>query len=362
MLPKFLKAEKPKKAFNQGKEGEIQVDIDPKYVEDYKRRCSELQGCMLEDFDLLSTLGTGSFGRVKLVRHKATQQIYALKILSKSVVLRTKQAGHIISEKEILQSLMHPFIVNVYATFQDDVSLYFVLEYVIGGEFFTHLRKANRFDNDTARHFCASVVLVFEHLHSQNIIYRDLKPENLLLDRTGQLKICDFGFAKHLNPTSWTWTLCGTPEYLAPEIILNKGHNRNVDWWALGVLLYEMLVGYPPFYADDRMVLYQNILGGHIDFPRHVSKHARDLISKLLHTDLDRRLGNLKNGMLDIRNHPWFRGFDWNALMRKELPSPVRIEVSADDDVSQFDDYPEDDDPELFARITESEQQAFADF
>jgi serine/threonine protein kinase len=355
MLPKFLKAEK-------GEEDAVKVEVDSKYVQEHQRRCSELQGCKAEDFDMLSTLGTGSFGRVKLVRHKATQQVYALKILSKSLVLRTKQAEHIIAEKEILNSLMHPFIVNVYATFQDDVSLYFVLEYVIGGEFFTHLRKANRFSNDAARHFCASVVLVFEHLHSQNIIYRDLKPENLLLDRTGQLKICDFGFAKQVDPASWTWTLCGTPEYLAPEIILNKGHGKAVDWWALGILLYEMLVGYPPFYSDDRMVLYQNILGGRIDFPRHVSKHARDLISKLLQADLSRRLGNLRNGARDVRNHPFFRGFDWGALMRKETLSPVQISVSADDDVCQFDEYPEDDDPELFVRINATDQKVFAGF
>jgi len=340
----------------------VRVEIDPKYLEEHKQRVQELKGCTADDFELMSTLGTGSFGRVKLVRHKATRQVYALKILSKSLVLRTKQAEHIIAEKNILSSLMHPFIVNMYATFQDDVSLFFVLEYVIGGEFFTHLRKANRFPNDTARHFAASVVLAFEHLHSQNIIYRDLKPENLLLDKTGQLKICDFGFAKEIDPASWTWTLCGTPEYLAPEIILNKGHGKAVDWWALGILLYEMLVGYPPFYSDDRMVLYQNILAGRIEFPRHVNKHARDLISKLLQADLSRRLGNLRNGAKDIRRHPFFRGFDWNALMRKQMPSPISIDVAADDDVSQFDEYPEDEDPELFARINNADQKVFTDF
>jgi len=355
MLPKFLKGDK-------GDDDEIKIEMDPAHLADHSKRVEQLKGCSLKDFDVLTTLGTGSFGRVKLVRHKASKSVYALKTLSKSLVLRTKQSDHILAEKEILTNLSHPFIVNLYGTFQDDTSLYFVLEYVIGGEFFSHLRRANRFPNDTARFYAASVVLAFEHLHSSHIIYRDLKPENLLLDKNGHLKICDFGFAKHIDPATWTWTLCGTPEYLAPEIILNKGHGKAVDWWALGILLYEMLVGMPPFYSDDRILLYQNILAGHIDFPRHVNKHARDLISKLLQADLSRRLGNLRHEARDIRRHPYFRGFDWNALIKRQMPAPIPISVGADDDTSLFDEYPEEDDPELFARINPQDQKVFASF
>lgn len=148
-----------------------------------------MKGSRVPDFELMNTLGTGSFGRVKLVRHKGTKKVFALKCLSKSLVIRTKQAEHILAEKEILASIMHPFIVNLYATFQDETSLYFALEFVIGGEFFTHLRKANRFPEHTARFFAASVVAAFEHLHGRDIIYRDLKPENLLLDKNGYLKV-----------------------------------------------------------------------------------------------------------------------------------------------------------------------------
>ena len=226
--------------------------------------------------------GTGSFGRVRLVKHIKTGRFYALKMLSKALVLRTKQLDHILCEKHVLDELSFPFIVNMYTTFQDENYLYMVLEYSIGGEFFTHLRKAQRFANDTARFYAAGVVLTFEYLHNRNVIYRDLKPENLLLDATGHLKICDFGFSKKVDPGSNTWTLCGTPEYLAPEIILNKGHGKAVDWWALGILIFEMLAGYPPFYSDDRMQLYQTILSGKIEFPRHFKKEARDLISRLL--------------------------------------------------------------------------------
>jgi serine/threonine protein kinase len=151
---------------------------------------------------VLTAAGTGSFGLVRLVRHKKSGEHYALKMLSKKMILRTKQVDHIIAEKNILKAVMFPFIVNLYATFQDSEFLYLVLEYVIGGEFFSHLRKAVKFPNDTARFYAAAVVLAFEHLHKQNVIYRDLKPENLLLDRAGFLKICDFGFAKKVDPAS----------------------------------------------------------------------------------------------------------------------------------------------------------------
>ena len=166
-----------------------------------------------------------------------------------------KQVDHVKTEKKILEELNHPFIVNLFGAFQDDKNLYLLLEYVIGGEFFSHLRKAGRFPNDTAKFYAAQITLVFEHLHSMMILYRDLKPENLLLDSDGNCKVTDFGFAKKVEYR--TWTLCGTPEYLAPEIILSKGHGKAVDWWALGILMYEMLAGYPPFYDEDPLGIYQ---------------------------------------------------------------------------------------------------------
>lgn len=340
----------------------LKIVVDPAWVQQHEQTCAAVSSARIADYNVMNTLGTGSFGRVKLVRHKGSSKIFALKCLSKSLVIRTKQAEHILAEKEILSSIVHPFIVNVYSTFQDKTTLYFVLEYVIGGEFFTHLRKANRFPEHTARFFAASVVAAFEHLHSRDIIYRDLKPENLLLDREGYLKICDFGFARHIEPASKAWTLCGTPEYLAPEIILNRGHGKAVDWWAMGILLYEMLVGYPPFYSDDRMALYQHILQGKIEYPRHVSKQARDLISKLLQADLSRRLGNLRHGGRDVRKHPWFRGFDFNALVRRQLPPPIAISVEGDDDTSLFDEYPEEDDPDMNAQISEADNKVFENF
>ena len=194
----------------------------------------------LKDLELRATLGTGSFGRVRLVRHIVDTGFYALKILKKSEVVYLKQVDHVKTEKKILEEITHPFIVNLIGAFQDPYNLYLLLEYIIGGEFFSHLRKAGRFPNDTARYYAAQISLVFEHLHSLQILYRDLKPENLLLDKDGNCKVTDFGFAKKVEYR--TWTLCGTPEYLAPETIRNKGHGKGVDWWSLGILIYEMLV------------------------------------------------------------------------------------------------------------------------
>jgi protein kinase A len=214
-----------------------------------------------------------------------------------------------------------------------------VLEYVVGGEFFTHLRNAQRLDNSNARFYAAQVTLIFEYLHSQDFIYRDLKPENLLLDKTGYMKITDFGFAKRV--AFKTYTLCGTPEYIAPEVLLNKGHGKGVDWWTLGILTYEMLVGQPPFVDDDPMGIYQQILAGKVNFPRFIDRNAKSLIKKLLVADLTKRFGCLKAGAADVKNHKWYTGMDWAALVDKELVAPVIPSVSDDTDTSNFDAYPD---------------------
>lgn len=244
-----------------------------------------------------------------------------------------------ISEKTILSALNHPFIVTMAGTFQDPRYLYMVLEYVVGGEFFTHLRNAQRLDNSNARFYAAQVTLIFEYLHSQDFIYRDLKPENLLLDKTGYMKITDFGFAKRV--AFKTYTLCGTPEYIAPEVLLNKGHGKGVDWWTLGILTYEMLVGQPPFVDDDPMGIYQQILAGKVNFPRFIDRNAKSLIKKLLVADLTKRFGCLKAGAADIKNHKWYTGMDWAALFDRELVAPVIPSVSDETDTSNFDAYPD---------------------
>merc|ERR1711998_65017 len=299
-------------------------------------------GC--HEFEIMDTLGTGTFGRVRLVKYKKDSKWMAMKILKKSEIIRLKQVEHIKAEKSILGSINHLFIVNMFGAFQDERCLYMCMEYVIGGELFSHLRRAGRFTNEVTRFYAGEIVLAFDYLHKQDIVYRDLKPENLLLDQDGHVKITDFGFAKHVEDR--TWTLCGTPEYLAPEIIQSKGHGKAVDWWALGILVYEMLAGYPPFYDENPFGIYQKILANKPEYPRHFDVHAKDLVRKLLSQDRSKRIGNLKNGAEDIKKHKWFRGFDFTALLQKQLPSPIVPEVRSAGDTRNFDKYPDSvDDP-----------------
>lgn len=297
----------------------------------------------LSDFELLKTLGTGSFGRVHLVRLKATGKYYAMKVMRKAEIVRLKQCEHTVNEKHILEKLDFPFLVGMLGTFQDSSNIYIVLEYVQGGELFSYLRRSGRFANHVARFYAAEVVLAFEDLHSKDIIYRDLKPENLLIDAEGHIKITDFGFAKVVPDQ--TWTLCGTPDYLAPEIIQSKGYGKAVDWWSLGILIYEMIAGHPPFFADDPFKLYEKILICKLKFPPHFDPVAKDLVKRLLTTDLTKRFGNLKAGPEDIKTHKWFQGLDWEKLKCLEIPAPYIPKVTSPGDTCNFDTYDEDHPP-----------------
>ncbi|SCV67196.1 BQ2448_5842 [Microbotryum intermedium] len=315
-------------------------------VEATPSRKGEEIGLDLGDFDMLDTLGTGTFGRVILAqlrpapcRPAQTQPHYfAMKVLEKVTVVRLRQIEHLNSERATLAQVSHPFIVNLFCTFQDEQNLYLLLEYVQGGELFSHLRRAGRFSADVARFYAANLILALEYLHKKDIIYRDLKPENLLIDSTGYLKITDFGFAKHVRDR--TYTLCGTPEYLAPEIIMATGHGQAADWWALGVLIFELLTGYPPFFADNPLETYERILQNKFSFPAHIDRNARDLIKHLLTPDLSKRLGNLVDGASDVKRHPWFEGVDWDAVETKQIRAPIIPHASGPSDTSNFERYP----------------------
>lgn len=302
-----------------------------------------LECSSIADFDIGVTLGTGSFGRVRFGTHTGTKQHFAIKTLRKRDVIKSHQVEHIKSEKKILQSLsndQHPFIVNLAAAFQDPCYIYMIIEVVIGGEFFSHLRNAVKFDSRTAKFYAAQVVLIFEHLHSMDIIYRDLKPENLLIDMEGYLKITDFGFAK-IVPFK-TYTLCGTPEYIAPEVLLQKGHGKGVDWWTLGILMYEMLVGDPPFLDADPIQIYQQVLQCKVRYTRSYDNDAKSLTKKLLTPDLSKRYGCLKHGASDIKTSNWFDDLNWEALLKRKLDAPIKPAVKSNTDTSNFEQYPED--------------------
>ncbi|MCJ1333564.1 camp-dependent protein kinase catalytic subunit [Thelotrema lepadinum] len=298
----------------------------------------------LTDFAIQRTLGTGSFGRVHLVQSKHNQRFYAIKVLKKAQVVKMKQVEHTNDERRMLQRTKHPFLITLWGTFQDSKNLYMVMDFVEGGELFSLLRKSQRFPNPVAKFYAAEVTLALDYLHSFNIIYRDLKPENLLLDRHGHLKITDFGFAKEVPDI--TWTLCGTPDYLAPEVVASKGYNKSVDWWSLGILIFEMLCGFTPFWdGGSPMKIYENILKGRVKYPPYIHPDAQDLLQRLITADLTKRLGNLHGGSKDVMNHSWFSEVTWDRLLRKDIDAPYVPPVKGGQgDASQFDKYPEEQD------------------
>lgn len=300
----------------------------------------------LNDIKILTTLGMGGFGRVDLVTIGDDKtKSYALKVMKKCQIVETRQEQHIINEKRIMLESDSPFIVKLYRTFKDDKYLYMLMESCLGGELWTVLRDRRNFDEDTTRFYTACVVEAFSYLHSRHIIYRDLKPENMLLDEQGYVKLTDFGFAKRLYPPgSKTWTFCGTPDYVSPEIILNRGHDYSCDYWSLGVLMFELLTGAPPFTSDEPMKTYNIILRGidAVDFPRTISQKAQNLIKRLCRDNLAERLGYQKGGINDIMKHKWFDGFNWPGLRSRTLPAPYLPKIASPLDTSNFDSYSPD--------------------
>jgi serine/threonine protein kinase len=220
------------------------------------------------DFELMTVIGRGSFGKVMQVRKKGTNEIFAMKVMRKDAIIQKNQVTHTKDEKSILQKIIHPFIVRLHYAFQTPDKLYMILDYVNGGELFYHLKKEGKFDVERVRFYSAEIASAIGHLHSLGIVYRDLKPENILLDRIGHICITDFGLSKEISLDSkdGTKTFCGTPEYLAPEVLRGLGHGHAVDWWSLGTLIYEMLTGLPPFYNKNINYMYQKNINWRVNF------------------------------------------------------------------------------------------------
>ncbi|KAL3877721.1 hypothetical protein ACJMK2_035386, partial [Sinanodonta woodiana] len=306
---------------------------------------AEFAKLKLGDLNIVATLGVGGFGRVELVQiNNDSIRTFALKILKKHHIVETRQQEHIMNEKKIMAESRSDFIVRLYRTFKDRKYLYMLLESCLGGELWTVLRDKGSFDDVTTRFYTACVVEAFAYLHSKGIVYRDLKPENLLLDSSGYVKLVDFGFAKKVGLGRKTWTFCGTPEYVAPEIILNKGHDISADLWSLGILMFELLTGSPPFSGPDPMKTYNIILKGIdvVDFPRKITKTAQNLIKKLCRDNPTERLGFGRGGIREIQKHKWFEGFNWEGLRKKTLKPPIVPTIKSPTDTANFDDYPDD--------------------
>eukprot|EP00301_Raphidiophrys_heterophryoidea_P003231 c11469_g1_i1.p1 GENE.c11469_g1_i1~~c11469_g1_i1.p1 ORF type:complete len:510 (-),score=104.03 c11469_g1_i1:228-1697(-) len=292
----------------------------------------------LTDFELKAVLGKGSFGKVMLVQRRETQEVFAMKVLRKEAIIAGNQVQHTRAERSILQEVDCPFIVKLHYAFQTQGKLYLILDYVRGGELFFQLKREGLFSEERVRLYTAEIILALQHLHDKNIVYRDLKPENLLLDVEGHIMLTDFGLSKEaVVRKNGARTFCGTPEYLAPEILKGVGHGKAVDWWSLGTLMYEMLTGLPPFYSQNRKVMFERILKAELTFPSHIKPEARHILSALLTRDPDKRLGSGPGDANDIRTHPFFAPLDWNMVIRREYKPAYTPEVKDVFDTSNFD-------------------------
>ncbi|CAF3005190.1 unnamed protein product [Rotaria socialis] len=323
------------------------------------------------DFQIIRPLGRGAFGSVKEVKYirdpipdylqrtnptdsTITSARIALKIINKKSAYKMKQEEHVVNEKRILQALNFPFIIRFYFSFKDNANLYIGLELIEGGELFRHLRDSERFEEKKAKFYASQIVLALEYLHLLGIVYRDLKPENLLIDRYGYIKMCDFGFAKKIDRGK-AYTLCGTPEFLAPEIILGRGYNMGVDYWALGVLIFEMNAGYSPFWDADQQKIYHKIINAKFRPRSSFTDQLIDVVRGLLQKDLTKRLGMMFNGVNDIKKHPWFRDIDWLQIFLKKLRAPWIPDIRANN-------FPDAEDEEPARSSANLHEKEFSDF
>ncbi|KAJ8534652.1 hypothetical protein K7X08_016380 [Anisodus acutangulus] len=334
-----------------------------------------------DDFELLTMIGKGAFGEVRVCREKTTGHVYAMKKLKKSEMLRRGQVEHVKAERNLLAEVDSNCIVKLYCSFQDDEFLYLIMEYLPGGDMMTLLMRKDTLNEDEARFYVAETVLAIESIHIHNYVHRDIKPDNLLLDRYGHLRLSDFGLCKPLdcstleekdfaggdsvhgssrsdgssapkrtqqeqlqhwqkNRRTLAYSTVGTPDYIAPEVLLKKGYGMECDWWSLGAIMYEMLVGYPPFYSDDPMSTCRKIVNwkSHLKFPEeaNLSSQEEDLISKLL-CNVTQRLGS--NGADEIKVHPWFKGIDWERIYH--MDAAFIPEVNDELDTQNFEKFEE---------------------
>ena len=290
----------------------------------------------LEDFKHLKVLGRGSFGKVIVVKNENNNKLYAMKILDKKFIVKKNQVSHTQTERALLEKLKHPFIVRLNYAFQDSKRLYFLTEFLQGGELFFHLRRNSGYKEKAVRFYMCQILLALEYMHNNNYIYRDLKPENILIDKEGNIKLTDFGLSKILpEEEKTTYTMCGTAEYLAPEILFGKGYDKTCDWFSFGVVLFEMFCGYHPFNSkgqkiDPKIYLRKTYI------PDKVPKTPRDLIEKLFVSNPKKRLGY--NGADEVKNHPFFKGIDFDKVLKKEYKPPFIPKLKDDTDLRYFDE------------------------
>lgn len=318
---------------------DIRANAQPKLAKERK-----IPAFRPTDYKVVGTLGRGSFGVVQLVLDEKSQKTYALKGISKANLVKHDQVGFVMNERKTMAIVDHPFLVRLHATASDQNFVYFLLEPCLGGELFCLLNDEERISVKQSQFYAASITLAFEYMHSQNILYRDLKPENILLDKEGYIKITDFGFAKQTSKR--TYTFCGTPDYVAPEIVKNSGHGVGVDWWCLGILIFEMLSGETPFYTElGPNAMYKRIISNDpIIYPVYFTKDSKDILEGLLAKKPNRRLGVTIGGADNVKKHKWFEGFDFEALIERRLKAPFIKPVKNNQDLTNFEEDSDDDD------------------
>ena len=326
---------------NKSKNSEILIPTDNKITEtsletlNIKENDNQNPNATLEDFSQLKVLGRGSFGKVVLVRLEKSKKLYAMKILKKELVIKRKQVNHTMTERSLLEKLNHTFIVKLFYAFQDKTKLYFITEFMQGGELFFHLRRNSQYKEKSVKFYMSEILLAIDYMHKNNFIYRDLKPENILIDKFGHIKLTDFGLSKLLDEEEQkTYTLCGTPEYVAPEIIFEKGYDKTCDWFSFGVVMFEMLCGFHPF-KQKKGKFNPQIYKMKIKIPENIGKNAKDLIEKLLNSNPRERIGY--NSSEEIMKHDFFKDIDFDKVLKREYKPPFIPKLDNQEDLRYFD-------------------------
>ncbi|KAG2639084.1 serine/threonine-protein kinase AtPK2/AtPK19-like [Panicum virgatum] len=321
------------KCLSEEKEGEQGQLSD----EEFDNATTEDEGVGLDDFEILKLVGQGAFGKVFQVRKKNTSEIYAMKVMRKDKILENNHAEYMKAERDILTKLDHSFIVQLRYSFQTKYRLYLVLDFVNGGHLFFQLYKQGLFREELARIYTAEIVSAVAHLHANGIMHRDLKPENILLDADGHAMLTDFGLAKEFCENTRSNSMCGTLVYMAPEIILGRGHDKAADWWSVGILLFEMLTGKPPF-VGNRDKVQQKIVKEKLKLPSFLSSEAHSLLKGLLHKEPNKRLGSGPRGSDEIKNHKWFKPINWRKLEARQIQPSFRPNVAGLTCIANFDE------------------------
>ncbi|XP_021291733.1 serine/threonine-protein kinase AtPK2/AtPK19-like [Herrania umbratica] len=311
---------------------------DKKFVEDVNGDHIKVRSIDIEDFEILKVVGQGAFGKVYQVRKKGTPEIYAMKVMRKDKIMEKNHAEYMKAERDILTKVDHPFIVQLKYSFQTKYRLYLVLDFINGGHLFFQLYHHGLFREDLARVYTAEIVSAVSHLHANGIMHRDLKPENILLDADGHVMLTDFGLSKQFDENTRSNSFCGTLEYMSPEIITGKGHDKAADWWSVGILLYEMLTGKPPFIGGNREKVQQKIVKERIKLPSFLTGEAHSLLKGLLHKDAGKRLGSGPTGSEEIKQHKWFQPINWKKLEAREIQPCFRPEVAGKHCIANFDE------------------------